>query len=103
MKTGIPDTLQTSQASQDNTDVHCYRLENILHQSEGKELINGRYAVSFYTTNDRLSAIPTETLSTFYYYPSAGALRDASNNIVAYSSKLDMYHKRRFGFSIKSD
>ena len=82
-------------------DLHCFTLENVLRQSEGMELTKGYYILRFYTRNGKLSAEHTETLSTFYYYPSAGTLRDENKNIVIYSPKIDIYHKRRFGFAGK--
>ncbi|HZV13126.1 MAG TPA: hypothetical protein VFA55_07915 [Candidatus Kapabacteria bacterium] len=85
-----------------STDLHCYSLENVLLQSEQAEITKGYYVLKFYTKDGRLSPEPTDTLSTFFFYPSAGTLRDEKKNIVVYSPKIDMYHKRRFGFPKKS-
>ena len=88
-------------SSQSSDDLYCYSLEHVLRQADNVTLVNGRYTLQFYTDNGRLSPVPTPTRSTFYFYPSAGALRDDRNNIVVYSSKLDVYHKRHFGFEVK--
>lgn len=73
------------------SDRFLYSEESILAQLAASPITHGYYTLEFYTRNGRLSEEPTETLSTFYLYPSGGTLRDENMNIVLYDSAFDTY------------
>ncbi len=51
----------------------------------------GFYRVRFYSIDGRPSASVTETVETYYYYPSGGTLRDKYFNIIEYFPRFDTY------------
>lgn len=76
-------------------DVHCYSPENVLRQTNGRESTLGAFEITLYAINGRPAREKTESLETFFYYPSGGTIRDASLNILLYEPRLDMYHTKR--------
>lgn len=71
-------------------DLLVFRDENIHAQLATARYHLGAYELRFYADAvGRPSARVTDTVSTFYLYPSGGTLRDASFNIIFYDSRFD--------------
>ncbi|KAB2907150.1 MAG: hypothetical protein LC102_10060 [Ignavibacteriales bacterium] len=64
--------------------------ENFLAQLEESEYETGFYRVQFYSNGGRPSATPTDTIETYFYYPSGGTFRDKNFNIVEYYPRFDI-------------
>ncbi len=75
-------------------DLHLFSHEHLFAQIAGKTMVRGHHAVEFYSHHGMLSRERTDTVAQFFYYPSAGTIRDAGMNIVYYSSLIDKYNKR---------
>jgi hypothetical protein len=73
-------------------DIYLYTIENILRQAEVADGVRGCYPIRLYSADGRPSREATETVETFYYYPSGGTIRDRELNILFYEPKLDRYH-----------
>lgn len=72
-------------------DIHVYSIANVLTQAETAPERLGYYEVRFYAENHRPAKHPTDTVETFYFYPSGGTIRDKDMNIIFYEPKLDSY------------
>lgn len=73
-------------------DPFCYSVEAVRAQVRDAAPDLGGFLVRFYTDGGRPSRVKTDTIATFYYYPSGGTIRDADLNIVFYEPRLDTYH-----------
>ena len=73
-------------------DIYCYSVENVRAQAKDAPLELGYYTVRFYTEGGRPARSKTDSIETYYYYPSGGTIRDRDLNIVFYEPKLDTYH-----------
>ena len=73
-------------------DLLCYSVDSVRAQAADAEPQLGFYALRFYSEGGRPSRVKTDTIETFYYYPSGGTIRDRELNIVFYEPKLDTYH-----------
>ena len=78
-----------------SNDIFCFSHEHLIAQIAGATKERGHYHVRFYAANGLLSRDATDTVSDFFYYPSAGTIRDSDMNIVYYSSLIDHYNKKR--------
>jgi hypothetical protein len=76
-------------------DLFCFTFENLFEQARQTPFERGYFRVRFYTQGGLLSRKPTEKIGDFYYYPSAGTIRDTEMNIVMYNARLDKYHVRQ--------
>ncbi len=65
--------------------------ENFVTQLTRSEYEAGFYRVQFYSVDGRPSAEQTDTIETYYYYPSGGTLRDKHFNIIEYFPRFDIY------------
>lgn len=72
-------------------DIYIYSEENLLEQIQSGTYELGFYKVMFYSEQGRPAERKTDIISTFYLYPSGGALRDENMNIVLYNSRFDTY------------
>ena len=72
-------------------DLRLFSHENLLEQLKTAEYRNGYFVLEFYAEEHKPSSKPTETLETFYLYPSGGTLRDNSFQLVFYDSRYDTY------------
>ncbi len=73
-------------------DLQLYNRENILEQLKSAEFRNGYYVLKFYAdAKNRPSPTSTDTLATFYLYPSGGTLRDSNYQLLFYDSAFDTY------------
>lgn len=72
-------------------DLRIFSHENLLAQLEEAEFKNGYYTVEFYAENNKPSVRPTDTVSSFYLYPSGGTLRDSNYQLLFYDSRYDTY------------
>jgi hypothetical protein len=72
-------------------DLRLFSHENILGQIETAEYRNGYYVLEFYADQHKPSTKPTDTIETFYLYPSGGTLRDCTFQLVFYDSRYDTY------------
>ncbi len=73
-------------------DLKCYSHENLFEQVKSAPFERGHYRVTFYVKKGLISREPTSEVAEFYYFPSAGTIRDTAMNIVMYSARLDKYH-----------
>ncbi|MBE0644879.1 MAG: hypothetical protein IH600_12415 [Bacteroidetes bacterium] len=73
-------------------DIHCYSIEHVRAQAEVAMARSGYYELRFYAESGRPAREKTDSIETFYYYPSGGTIRDREMNIVYYEPKLDKYH-----------
>lgn len=78
----------------DTDDLYCFSHEHLFAQITGMPMVRGHFAVKFYAQDGMLSREPTATVAEFFFYPSAGTIRDGEMNIVYYSSLIDKYNKR---------
>ncbi len=65
--------------------------ENLVTQLTQSVHESGFYRVRFYSLNGRPAPEETETIETYYYYPSGGTLRDKNFNIIEYFPRFDIY------------
>jgi len=72
-------------------NLRIFSHENLLAQLQEAEYKNGYYVLGFYAENNKPSAKPTDTISTFFLYPSGGTLRDSNYQLVFYDSRYDTY------------
>ena len=72
----------------------CFSHEHLFAQIAEAPLVRGHFVVRFYEANGQLSRIKTDTVKDFYFYPSAGTIRDGDMNIVYYSSLIDKYNRK---------
>jgi len=72
-------------------DLKLFSHQNLQEQLETAEFKNGYYILEFYSSNNKPSPVPTETVSKFYLYPSGGTLRDSDFQLLFYDSKYDTY------------
>ena len=73
-------------------DLNLYNRENILEQLKSAEFRNGYYVLRFYAdARNRPASSPTDTIATFYLYPSGGTLRDSNYQLLFYDSAFDTY------------
>ena len=73
-------------------DILCYSVDNVRAQVKDVPSELGFHTLRFYAVGGRPSREKSETVETFYYYPSGGTIRDRDLNIVFYEPKLDTYH-----------
>jgi len=72
-------------------DVRLFTEENVLEQLKTAPYALGYYTLAFYADQGKPVNRMTDSVATFYLYPSGGTLRDGNFNIVLYSSKFDTY------------
>jgi len=73
-------------------DSREFSHENVLRQLETAEFRNGYYVLEFYAeANGKPSKKKTESIGTFYLYPSGGTLRDDQFQLLFYDSRYDTY------------
>lgn len=72
-------------------DTRLFTDANILEQLKTAPYALGFYTLTFYTEDDKPVNRVTDTIGTFYLYPSGGTLRDSKFNIVLYDSRFDTY------------
>ena len=65
--------------------------ENFVRQLTDSVYESGFYRVRFYSLAGRPSAAVTDTVESYYYYPSGGTLRDKNFNIIEYFPRFDTY------------
>jgi len=73
------------------TDLRLFSHENLLEQLKTADYRNGYFVLEFYAEGHKPAAKPTDTIETFYLYPSGGTLRDNSFQLVFYDSRYDTY------------
>jgi hypothetical protein len=78
-------------------DNYVYSVENVRSQLASAPKRLGYYELRFYALNGRPAKHPTESVETFYYYPSGGTIRDKDMNIIFYEPKLDSYRSFKTG------
>lgn len=83
----------------DADDLLLYSIEHVLEQATAAPHRLGFYELRFYSAEGRPSKTRTDAVSTYYYYPSGGTLRDGAMNIIFYEAKLDLY--RSFGSIVR--
>jgi hypothetical protein len=72
-------------------DLRLFSHENILEQIQTAAFRNGYYVLEFYSAEHKPSPVPTDTVETFYLYPSGGTLRDSEFQLLFYDSRYDTY------------
>ena len=72
-------------------DIFLFTEDNLLAQLETAHYTLGFYTLRFYAEKGLPVNKVTETVGEFYLYPSGGTLRDATSNIILYSSHFDTY------------
>ena len=72
-------------------NVRLFTEENVLEQLQTAPYALGYYTLAFYADQGKPVNRVTDSVATFYLYPSGGTLRDSNFNIVLYSSKFDTY------------
>jgi hypothetical protein len=82
-------------------DLRLFSHENILDQIQTADYRNGYYVLEFYSDRHKPSPVATDTVETFYLYPSGGTLRDCEFQLLFYDSRYDTYrgfkHPRMHG------
>ncbi len=75
------------------SDPFLYSIESVQIQLPTAPFHLGSYELRFYADGNRPAKEPTETIETFFYFPSGGTLRDREMNIIFYEPRLDRYRK----------
>jgi hypothetical protein len=72
-------------------DLRLFSHENILEQLKTADYLNGYFVLEFYADHHKPSHVHTDSLETFYLYPSGGTLRDSDFQLLFYDSRYDTY------------
>lgn len=73
------------------SDLRLFSHEHVLEQIRTADYRNGYYILEFYAEQHKPSSVPTDTIETFFLYPSGGTLRDSNFQLLFYDSRYDTY------------